>query len=163
MSRSGARDTAEVWQVIAFLDSEYQNEYASIADCIGANSQLDKPYPTLELEKGDALLGINDQDIRHKSNDFVRKLIEDLESNKQECSQDSLKKRMIRFTYIKSNDFKTDRHLSSKKVIMVHQIEYILHCKYICCFISSHILLLYIWFFENLTILAELQFIDYFF
>ena len=84
MSRSGARDTAEVWQVIAFFDSEYQNEYASIADCIGANSQLDKPYPTLELEKGDALLGINDQDIRHKSNDFVRKLIEDLESNKQE-------------------------------------------------------------------------------
>ena len=163
MSRSGARDTAEVWQVIAFLDSEYQNEYASIADCIGANSQLDKPYPTLELEKGDALLGINDQDIRHKSNDFVRKLIEDLESNKQECSQDSLKKRMIRFTYIKSNDFKTDRHLSSKKVIMVHQIEYILHCKYICCFTSSHILLLYIWHFDNPTIAAELQFIDYFF
>ena len=158
MSRSGARDTAEVWQVIAFLDSEYQDEYASIADCIGANSQLDKPYPTLELEKGDALLGINDKDIRHKSNDFVRKLIEDLKSNKQECSQDTLKNCMIRFTYIKSNDFKADRHLSSKKVIMVHQIKYILHCKYFCCFISSHILILYIIRFENTTMAVELQF-----
>ena len=121
MSRSGARDTAEVWQVIAFLDSEYQNEYASIADCLGANSQLEKPYPTLELEKGDALLEINDKDIRLKSNDFVRKLIEDEKCNTQECSQDTLKNRTIRFTYIKANDFKADRHLNSKKVIMVHQ------------------------------------------
>jgi hypothetical protein len=158
MSRSGARDTAEVWQVIAFLDSEYQNEYASIADCLGANSQLEKPYPTLELEKGDALLEINDKDIRHKSNDFVRKLIEDEKCNKQECSQDTLKNHTIRFTYIKSNDFKSDRHLSSKKVIMVHQIKYILHCKYFCCFISSHFLMLYIFRFENTTMAVELQF-----
>ena len=144
MSRSGARDTAEVWQVIAFLDSEYQNEYALIADCLGANSQLEKPYPTLKLEKGDALLGINDVDIRLKSKDFVQKLIEDLKCNKQECSQDNLGNRMIRFTYIKFNDFKADRHLSSKKVMMIHQIKYILNCKKFCCFIRSNILLLYI-------------------
>ena len=163
MSRSGARDTAEVWQVIAFLDSEYQNEYASIADCLGANSQLEIPYPTLELEKGDALLGINDKDIRLKSKDFVRKLIEDEECNKQECSQDTLKNRTIRFTYIKADDFKADRHLNCKKVIMVHQLKYILTCKYFCCFISSHILQLYIWHFENTKIAVELQFIKVFF
>ena len=121
MSRSGARDTAEVWQVIAFFDSEYQNEYASIADCIGANSQLDKPYPTLELEKGDALLGINDQDIRHKSNDFVRKLIEEVPYNKQQSSQEALGKVLISFTYIKSEDFQADRHLTSEKVILIQQ------------------------------------------
>ena len=121
MSRSGARDTAEVWQVIAFLDSEYQNEYASIADCIGANSQLETPYPSLELEKGDALLAINDHDIRHKSKDFVRKLIEEAPYNKQQSSQDALGKNLIWFTYIKSEDFKVDRHLTSEKVILFPQ------------------------------------------
>ena len=116
MTRSGGRDTAEVWQVIVFSDSEYQNEYASIANYLGANSQLETPYPFLELEKGDALLSINDYDIRHKSKDFIRKLIEELESNKQKSSQDTLGNDLIWFTYIKSEDFKADRHLTSEKV-----------------------------------------------
>ena len=72
MTRSGGRDTAQVWQVIAYSDSEYQIEYASISDFLGANSQLETPYPSLELEKGDALLAINDYDIRNKSKDFIR-------------------------------------------------------------------------------------------
>ena len=128
MTRSGARDTAYVWQIIAFSDSEYLNEYASIVDCLGANSQLETPYPSLELEKGDALLAINDYDIRHKSKDFVRKLIEeDLPFNKQQSSQDALGKELICFTYIKSNDFNANRHLTSEKVIMIQQIKYQLH------------------------------------
>ena len=121
MTRSGGRDTAEVWQIIAYSDSEYLNEYALITDCLGPNSQLETPYPSLELEKGDALLAINDQDIRHKSKDFVRKLIEEAPSNKQQSSQDALGKDLILFTYIKSEDFKVDRHLTSEKVILIQQ------------------------------------------
>ena len=118
MTRSGGRDTAEVWQIIAYSDSEYLNEYALITDCLGPNSQLETPYPSLELEKGDALLAINDYDIRHKSNDFVRKLIEELPINKQQSSQEArhIKKDLIWFTYIKAEDFKADRHLTSEKV-----------------------------------------------
>ena len=121
MSRSGARNTAEVCQIIAYLDSEYQNEYALIADCLGANSQLETPYPSLELEKGDALLAINDCDIRHKSKDLVRKLIEELPSNTQQSSQETLGEKLIWFTYIKTNDFEADRHLTCEKVIMIQQ------------------------------------------
>ena len=117
MTRSGARDTAEVWQIIA----DYHNEYALIADCLGANSQLETSYPSLELEKGDALLAINDKDIRHKSKDCVRKLIEELKSNKQQSSQEALGKELIWITYIKSNNFNADRHLTSEKVIMILQ------------------------------------------
>ena len=119
MTRSGGRDTAEVWQIIAYSDSEYINEYALIADCLGPNSQLETPYPSLELEKGDALLAINDQDIRHKSKEFVRKLIEEAPYNKQQSSQDALGKNLIWFTYIKFEDFKADRHLTSEKVSKV--------------------------------------------
>ena len=129
MSRRGAqaRDTAEVWQIIAYSDSEYLNEYASIADYLGANSQLETPYPSLELEKGDALLAINDKDIRHKSKDFIRKLIEEEPSNIQQSSQEALGKVLIWFTYIKFEDFQADRHLTSKKVILIQQIKYQLH------------------------------------
>ena len=116
MTRSGGRDTAEVWQVIVFSDSEYQDEYASIANYLGANSQLETPYLFLELEKGDALLSINDHDIRHKSKDCVLKLIEELPCNLQQSSQEALGKDLIWITYIKSEDFKADRHLTSEKV-----------------------------------------------
>ena len=136
MTRSGTRDTAEVWQIIAFLDSEYHDEYASIADCLGTNSQLETSYPSLELEKGDALLAINDKDIRNKSKDFVRKIIEELECNTQQSSQEALGKELIWITCIKSNDFKADRHLTSEKVIMILQTKYQLHLYlYFCIYI----------------------------
>ena len=138
MTRSGGRDTAQVWQVIAYSDSEYQIEYASITDYLGANSQLEIPYPSLELEKGDALLAINDKDIRHKSKDFIRKLIEEEPSNEQQSSQEALGKKLIWFTYIKSEDFQADRHLTSEKVIFILQTKYQLqlqlyYCIYIYC------------------------------
>ena len=123
MTRSGGRDTAEVWQIIAYSDSEYLNEYALIADCLGPNSQLETSYPSLELEKGDALLAINDYDIRHKSKDFVRKLIEELPCNKQQSSQEALGKYLIWITYIKSEYFQADRHLTSEKVIMIQEAQ----------------------------------------
>ena len=82
---------------------------------------METPYPSLELEKGDALLAINDKDIRHKSKDFIRKLIEEEPSNKQQSSQEALGKVLISFTYIKSEDFQADRHLTSEKVILIQQ------------------------------------------
>ena len=82
---------------------------------------METSYPSLELEKGDALLAINDKDIRHKSKDCVRKLIEELKSNKQQSSQEALGKELIWITYIKSNNFNADRHLTSEKVIMILQ------------------------------------------
>ena len=148
MTRSGPRDTAQVWQVIAYSDSEYQIEYASIADCLGANSQLETPYPSLELEKGDALLAINDKDIRRKSKDFVRKLIEELKCNKQQSSQEALGKDLIWLTYIKSEDFKADRHLTSEKVILIHQTKYQLHLQpfslYLYCIYHHCIILCFL-------------------
>ena len=143
MTRSGTRDTAEVWQIIAYSDSEYENEYASIADCLGANSQFETPYPSLELEKGDALLAINDKDIRHKSKEFVRKLIEGEPSNRQQSSQEALGKNLIWFTYIKSEDFKADRHLTSEKVILIQQTKYQLHLQLYYCIYILHISALY--------------------
>lgn len=134
MTRSGGRDTAEVWQVIVFSDSEYQDEYASIANYLGANSQLETPYLFLELEKGDALLSINDHDIRHKSKDCVLKLIEELPCNLQQSSQEALGTKLIWLTYIKSEDFQANRHLTSEKVTIIHQTKYQLHyCIYQHC------------------------------
>ena len=65
-----SRDVAPIWQVIVYLDSEYQDQYASIADTLGETSQLENDFPLLELEKGDVLLTVNDQNQKDQDTNF---------------------------------------------------------------------------------------------
>ena len=96
----------EVIQIAVFLDSEHQDCYASITNCLGETTQLEKPYPTLDLEKGDFLLTIDNQDIRHKSKESILKLIEDV------FSQD---KELLKFSYIEAKEFDAETHLYSDR------------------------------------------------
>ena len=127
MSRSGARDVADIWQVIVYLDSEYQELYASIADTLGETSQLEKDFPLLELEKGDVLLTVNDQDqkdqdVRYMDKSAIRTMILNLTSNIQD-ELSSRTKELLAISYVKAQDFKPERHFTSEKVI-VEQISF---------------------------------------
>ena len=84
----------DVTQIVVFLDSEYKDCYASVANCLGETSQLEEPHPILGLEKGDFLLTIDNQDIRLESKGAIQKLIEDL------FTQD---KELLKFSYIKDH------------------------------------------------------------
>ena len=106
MATRGGTARVDVNQIAVFLDSEYQDCYASIANCLGETSQLEKPYPILGLEKGDFLLTIDNQDIRLESKGAIQKLIEDL------FSQD---KALLKFSYIEAKDFDAERHVYSQK------------------------------------------------
>ena len=127
MSRSGARDVAPIWQVIVYLDSEYQDQYASIADTLGETSQLENDFPLLELEKGDVLLTVNDkdqkdQDVRYMDKSAIRTMILNLTSNIQD-ELSSRTKEVLAISYVKAEDFIPERHFTSAKVI-VEQISF---------------------------------------
>ena len=106
MATRGGTVRVDVIQIAVFLDSEHQDCYASITNCLGETTQLEKPYPTLDLEKGDFLLTIDNQDIRHKSKEAIQKLIEDV------FSQD---KELLKFSYIEAKDFDAETHLYSDR------------------------------------------------
>ena len=120
MTRSGARDVADIWQVIVYLDSEYQDQYASIADTLGEYSQLEKDFPLLQLEKGDVLLTVNDQDqkdqdVRYMDKSAIRTMILNLTSNIQD-ELSSRTKELLAISYVKAQDFEPERHCWKKTI-----------------------------------------------
>ena len=129
MSRRGgpARDVAKIRQIIVYLDSEYQEQYASIADTLGETSQLEKDFPPLKLEKGDVLLTIKDQDekdqdVRFMDKSAIQTMILNLKSNDQD-EPSSRTKELLEISYVKAQDFIPERHFTSEKVI-VEQISF---------------------------------------
>lgn len=110
----------DVTQIAFFLDSEYKDCYASVANCLGETSQLEEPHPILGLEKGDFLLTVDNQDIRLESKGAIQKLIEDL------FTQD---KELLKFSYIKASDFDAERHpYSNKPQAVTHFWGYCTRC-----------------------------------
>ena len=122
MTRSGGRDSAKITQIIMFLDSEYQDQYASIADTLGETSCLEKDFPLLKLCKGDVLLTIKNQDVRYMDKSAIRTMILNLTSNNQD-ELSSRTKELLAISYVKAQDFKPERHFTSEKVI-VEQISF---------------------------------------
>ena len=114
-SRSGA-SRAEIQFTVLFLDSERQNDYVSIADCLGDNSQLDKPFPLLELDAGDLLLTVDDKDVRNKPRQDIKELIENLAINVQKDDSER-EKNLLYFTYVKAKD-RLENHLTDLLVIV---------------------------------------------
>ena len=123
MTRGGGRDAAKITQIIMYLDSEYQDQYASIADTLGETSCLEKDFPLLELSKGDVLLTVNDQDVRYMDKSAIRTMILNLESNVLD-ERSSRNKKLLEISYVKAEDFVPDRHFTSEKVI-VEQISFV--------------------------------------
>ena len=113
-SRSGAC-RVEIQFRVLFLDSERQNDYVSIADCLGENSQLDKPFPLLELDAGDLLLTVDDKDVRNKPRQDIKELIETLPINDQKDDSER-EKHLLYFTYVKAKD-RLETHLTDLLVI----------------------------------------------
>ena len=122
MTRSGGRDAAKITQIIMFLDSEYQDQYASIADALGETSCLEKDFPLLELFKGDVLLTVKDQDVRYMDKSAIRTMILNLKSNVLD-ERLSRNNELLEISYVKAEDFEPERHFTSEKVI-VEQISF---------------------------------------
>ena len=114
-SRSGACRSVIQFRVM-FLDSERQNDYVSIADCLGDKSLLDKPFPLLELDAGDLLLTVDDKDVRNKPRQDIKELIESLTINVQKDDSER-EKNLLYFTYVKAKD-KLENHLTDLVVII---------------------------------------------
>ena len=115
-SRSGAC-RAEIQFRVLFTDSERQNDYASIADCLGENSQLDKPFPLLKLDAGDLLLTVDDKDVRNRPRQDIKELIENLPVNDQNDDSER-EKNLLCFTYVKAKD-RLENHLTDLLVIFL--------------------------------------------
>ena len=122
MTRNGGRDSAKITQIIMYFDSEYQDQYASIADTLGETSCLEKDFPLLELCKGDVLLTVKDQDVRYMDKSAIRTMILNLESNVLD-ERSSRNKKLLEISYVKAEDFVPNRHFTSEKVI-VGQISF---------------------------------------
>ena len=126
MSRSGAARAA-ISAIYLFLDSEHQDCYASIADCLGETSQLAKPFPLLGLDVGDVLLTINcieeistnqPIDVRHTPPAAIKTMIQGLPNNLHKPS--SQKPKLLVITYVRAHD-KLDKHISDQ-VVIIQQI-----------------------------------------
>lgn len=111
-TRSGA-ERPEISGIVVFLDSEYQDSYAAIADCLGRNTELEKPFPILKLQVGDLLLKINGIDVRRKTSLEVKRLIADFPCNQQAHSQQTSK--LLVLSFVKAENRK-DSLLTSKTV-----------------------------------------------
>ena len=119
MSRSGTA-RAQIWATFLFLDNEHQNRYyAEVAECLGATSQLEKPFPPFDLDAGDVLLTLNGIDIRNTPSMAIKELIESFPNNSQKPSTDKEEK-LLTFSYVKAKD-KADRHFTDK-LVKVEQI-----------------------------------------
>ena len=119
-SRSGNRDSAEIYAIYVFFDSEFRDEYASIADCLGETSLFEKPYPPFKLEKGDVLLTVDDRDVRHEPRAVIKQFIEDVEWKLKACPPQN-KIPLLKLSYVKAKDFSPEIHLTRGRV----RIEYI--------------------------------------
>ena len=119
-NRSGNRDSAEIYAIYLFFDSEFRDEYASIADCLGETSLFEKPYPPFKLEKGDVLLTVDDRDVRHEPRAIIKQFLEDLQWKLKACPPQN-KIPLLKLSYVKAKDFNPERHLNRDKV----RIEYI--------------------------------------
>ena len=114
MSRSGTV-RAEIYATLLFLDNEHQNRYyAEVAECLGATSQLEKPFPPFDLDAGDVLLTLNGIDIRNTPSMAIKELIESFPNNSQKPPTDKEVK-LLTFSYVQAKD-KLDRHITDKLV-----------------------------------------------
>ena len=104
------------------MDSEYQDQYASITDSLGETSCLEKDFPLLELSKGDVLLTVKDQDgfhqdVRYMDKFAIQTMILNLKCNDLD-ELSSRKKELLEISYVRAEDFVPERHFTSEKVIV---------------------------------------------
>ena len=53
-TRSGKRDTSTVYELLLFMDQEYQNDYVSMVASLSDTLQFHEPFPLLRFDKGKA-------------------------------------------------------------------------------------------------------------
>ena len=103
MSRSGTA-RAQIWATFLFLDNEHQNRYyAEVAECLGATSKLEKPFPPFHLDARDVLLTLNGIDIQNTPSMAIKELIESFPNNLQKPSTNKEEK-LLTFSYVKAKD-----------------------------------------------------------
>ena len=54
-TRSGKRDTSTVYELLLFMDQEYQNDYVSMVASLSDTLQFHEPFPLLRFDKGKAM------------------------------------------------------------------------------------------------------------
>ena len=102
MSRREPTARAQIWATLLFLDNEHQNRYyAEVAECLGATSQLEKPFPPFHLDARDVLLTLNGIDIQNTPSMAIKELIESFLNNSQKPSTDKEDK-LLTFSYVKA-------------------------------------------------------------
>ena len=123
MSRSSTA-RATIWALYLFLDSEHQDCYASIADCLGQFSELTKPFPLLGLDVGDVLLTLKSIgekstnppiDVRNTPPEAIKTMIQGFPNNLHKPSSE--KPKLLVITYVSAHD-KLDKHISDQVVII---------------------------------------------